>query len=899
MEKEENFHSRKLDEIFSDLRSNPNGLEDKDAELRLKNQGRNILPEKKKSSQVFAFIKQFHSFLIYILIVAAIISYFFGHIIDVYVISIVVLINASIGFVQEYRAEKSISALKKLIVNYAKVYRSGELIKVNSADLVPGDVILLEEGDRIPADARIIETRDLRAVESSLTGESAPVEKSENVLPEKTNLADRTNIVFLGTFISSGTAKALVVLTGSKTALGQIAVSIEEIKPERNHFKQKTDTLALQMAIIAFIGAAIVFLIGFFFRGFLFSEIFLLTIASLVSGIPEGLPAVLAIVLAIGAYRMSRKNSIIRTLPATETLGVVDTIITDKTGTLTKNTMTSRIVFLLCQNEIKVSGFAWNPQGEFFQNGEKINPQSNQHLIKILNISALCTKATLVKENSEYNIIGEPTEASLVVLAEKAGLKKSSLLKQVRIIDEMPFSSQQKYRASLVSCKGRNEIYSIGAPEVMLKKSQYILKNGRKTRLIPQDRSIISRKIESLTEKGMRVIGLAYKESTKSKISDSEIKGLTFAGLVAMIDPPRPEVKDAIEKAKKAGIRVIMVTGDHKGTAVSVAKEIGLIEDESALTEQDLLALSEKEFVSAVLKTSVFARLTPQMKLRICSTLQRQGHIVAMTGDGVNDAPSLKKANVGISMGIMGTDVARESSEMVLADDNFASIISAIEEGRIVFSNSRRTSFFLVTTNFAEHATIISSLLLGMPLPLLPTQILWLNFVTDTGSGLGLASEPGHKETLNRKPLNSKENILTKEIIPFFIFMTIIMASITVFTFSRLLPFGIEVARTGAFAAMTITQWFNAYNLRSLRRSLFKIRPFSNKYLNIAILASIFLFLCVIYLPFLQSIFRFSYLPVKSLLLIALFSSSVLISGEIYKLIRYRLIHQNISESKS
>lgn len=892
------FHSEPVEKVLKKLSSGISGLSHKEVKTRLQDFGPNEIPEKKAKNPVLIFLKQFHSILIYILIAAAAISFFVGHAVDVYVILAVILINAIIGFIQENKAEKSIQALKRMIVPYAKVFRGGKLLQVHAKELVPGDIIFLEEGDRIPADARLLEVKNTRTVEASLTGESLPIDKDVKVLPEKTGLADRKNMVWMGTFVAGGQAKAVVVFTGIKTAIGKVATSIEKIKKVKGHFEKKTAILARQMGIIAVVCAFIVFLVGFFARGFEFSEIFLFTIASLVAGIPEGLPAVLIIVLAIGAHRMAKRNAIIRTLPATETLGVATIIATDKTGTLTQNTMNVEKIVLPGEDEITVSGEGWQPSGDFSQKDNIIVPLENSRLSKLLHIACVCNNARIVKEKDEkYKIIGDPTEAALVALAEKAGLKKEELLEKEKRIDDLPFNPELKYRASLsvlVKEDRKKEIYVIGAPEAVLAHSSFILWEKGEKKITQEERQEILAGIQSLAKKAMRVLGLAYKITPVStdNLSEDLVNNLVLVGVVGMLDPPRPQVKEAIAKARKAGIRVIMKTGDHKDTAVAVAKEIGMIGEKAkskcpeVLTEQELLKLSEEEFEEIIKQISVFARLTPGMKLRIVEVLQKQGHIVAMTGDGVNDAPALKRADIGIAMGIIGTDVARESSAIVLADDNFSSIVNAIEEGRTVFTNTRQASSFLITTNFAESISIITTMLLGLPLPLLPTQLLWLNLVTDGVSDVALAAEPSHEDVLEEPPRKAKENILSKEIIPFILIMAGIMVIFTLIIFKAYLPSGIEKARTGAFTVMAFTQLFNVLNMRSLKKSVFKIGLFSNNFIVASLIASVFLLAMVLYVPFFQGVFQFVPLGLLEILIIILLSSSVLWLGELYKYLR-------------
>lgn len=900
MEKEEKvspYYALSVAEALNKLSSSKDGISLQKAKLLLEKYGFNEIKEKKALRPLFVFLRQFNSFFVYILIAAAFISFFAKNLIDMYVIIAIILINSSIGFFQEYRAENAINSLKKMIVPYAKVYRDSELLSIPAAHLVQGDIIFLESGDRIPADARLIELKDFTAVESSLTGESFPSVKQLHALKEDTALADRTNMVWMGTFVSTGTAKALVAATGNSTAIGCIARDIESIKKEKSHFQKKTDILAKQMGLIAIISAAVIFSIGFFIRGFQFKQMLLITIASLVAAIPEGLPAILAIILAIGAFRMAKKHAIIRKLAATETLAIVNTIITDKTGTLTQNTMTAQAILLPGEGEIDIDGAGWVPRGELKRKGRSISPLEIKNLAKLLSMSYLCNNSKLVKEefSDNYKIIGDPTEAALCVLAEKAGIKEWFLEEKEKRIDDLPFNQKLRYRASLILLKKekKKQIYVIGAPEILLKNSSHVLKLNTSKKITKLEKNLIEKQINALASRAMRVVSFAFKEVPDSveELSESLINNLTYLGIVGIVDPPRSEVKGAIARARQAGIRVIMATGDHKNTALAIAKEIGLRPNKSPnypeiLTEEDLEKLSPDEFEKAVKNVNLFARLTPHTKLRIASTLQKKKDIVAMTGDGINDAPALKQANVGIAMGIIGTDVARESAEIVLADDNFASIINVIEEGHIVFDNTRQTSFFLVTTNLAEAFTLMVTMGIGLPLPLLPTQILWLNLVTDTGPGIALAIEPRHDGIEEEGPKNPKENILTKEIMPFLVLMSAIMLVLTAAIFMFYLPEGLNKARTGAFVIMALTQLYNTFNLRSLKKSIFKIGIFSNKYLVWLVLSSFALILCVLYIPLFQNAFQFAYLRPLELLFLLVLSSSVLWFGEAYKKFR-------------
>lgn len=880
------FHSKPIEDLFQELKTSDQGLSNEQASQRLKQMGFNKLPEEKRPSQILMFLKQFKSPLVYLLLIAMIISFVFDHLIDAYVILAVVLINALIGFIQERKAERAIQALKKMVVSYAKVYRNNQLVKLNSTQLVPGDVILLESGDKIPADCRLIKIKDFQTQESSLTGESVPKEKSTKVFDKFTSLADRQNMVFMSTIVVSGHAKALVVATSKKTQIGKVAQEVQETKQPELHFNKKVEQLTSQMAILAISGALITFIIGFFIRDMEFFDIFLFTIASLVSGIPEGLPAVLAIVLAVGAFRMARQKAIIRHLPAVETLGVANVIATDKTGTLTQNTMTIEKIQTLSQ-EFSVTGNGWQPIGKIFHNKKPINPKNFSVLKKALAISSLCNKSNLLRKDGNYEIMGDPTEAALLVLSEKAGFYKRNLVE--KLLDDLAFSPDLKFRASLISNRGNKQLFSVGAFEKIIEKSSHYFQQFKKTPLAENQKSSLLIKAEKLASKGYRVLALAYRDLPKntSSVSKDQVHNLVFVALVAMKDPPRQEIKQAIQRTKNAGIRVIMKTGDHKETASAIASEIGLENPYGkVLTEEEISKMIPSEFAKAVRKCNIFARLTPKTKSRIVEILQNQGQIVAMTGDGVNDAPALKRADIGISMGIIGTDVARESSEMVLADDNFASIVNAIAEGRTVFRNVKRTSFFLVTTNVAEDVTIVGSMIMGLPLPMLPIQLLYLNLVTDTFNGVALAMEPTHEDTLNQGPRNKKEKILNLQLLPFLIISAGLMAFCTIPIFKFFLPYNLAKAQTAAFVSMSMFQLFNVFNMRSIKKSIFRVKQ-KNKWIIYGLIASFVLMIGVIYIPWFASIFGFANLSLAEFAIICAIASSVLIAGELYKLIKF------------
>ncbi len=858
------------------------GLSKEQVQLKRRQFGFNEIVDEKSKYLVLKLIwHQLNSLLIYVLLVSAVITYFLDHVLDTYVILAVVFANTLIGFIQEYKASKAIAALQNLVVAKAKVYRDGQLMEIPSRELVPGDLVLLEEGDRVPADGQLLEAKNLRVIESSLTGEAFPVDKNTTPSSNKVALADRQDRVWMGTFAASGVAKFLVTATGSQTTIGQIAKNLKEIKKEKTHFEIKTDLLAKQMSIVAITGAILTFIVGYFFRDFTFAEIFTFSVASLVSGVPEGLPAVIVIILATGASRMAKKKAIVRSLPSTETLSVVDIIATDKTGTLTQNTMTVRELYYQKQR-IEVTGEGWQPAGQFFSGAKELFPIKTPGLQEMLLAAGLCSRARLLKHEAsgkiDYEISGDPTDGALLVLAHKASLQKT--LEEVEILDELPFDQIKKFKAVLVKIGQKRQIFLSGAAESLIEMSD----------LNQKEKTAVLAEVQKSSSQAMRVIALAslVVSSQSKQILDQDLKKVNFIGFVGMVDPPRIGAKEAVLKAKKAGIRIIMKTGDHKETALAIARQVGIIElgETRALTGVELEALSDTEFERAIEEVSVFARLTPAMKLRILETLQKRGHVVAMTGDGVNDVLALKKADIGIAMGKIGTDVARESSDLVLADDNFASLVDAVEEGRLIFTNTRQASAFLVTTNFAEDVIILFSILTGFPLPLLASQILWLNLVTDGVVDVALAAEPSHGDVLLQRPKQKGEGILSRKMLGFLLPIVAAMVISCLWVFISLLPQGIEKARTAAFCAMCFTQLINIFNMRSLDLSVFKIGWLSNKYLVAAVLFSLLLQYLAMTQPFLMGVFKFEALSVAEVSWIFLLSLSVLVVGEGHKWVR-------------
>jgi P-type Ca2+ transporter type 2C len=888
------YHAITADEAARSLRTDvERGLADEEVLRRRAETGPNALPEEPRESVFLVFLRQFQNILIAILLGAAAISFIADERKDGVAILIAVLVNVIFGFIQERRAEDAIRKLRTLIVHEASVLRGGNVHRVPAEDLVPGDVILLQEGDHVPADARLVTARDLSAAEASLTGESSAVRKVAAPVDAEAALADRASMVWMGTSVVSGEAKAVVVETGIRTEFGQIADSLQRIRRERTPFERRIDLLGRQLGVFAVALAGVLFAMGTA-RGFDAGGMFFFAVAMMVSVIPEGLPAVLAVVLAIGVQRMARRNAVIRHIPSVETLGVCDVICTDKTGTLTENKMTVREIATSAY-DIAVSGEGWRPEGEFSVGGNAIRPTEIAELDELLKSAALCTKAALEWKEDRAGIVGDPTEGALVVLAAKAGIGKPSLAKEYRSIDDIPFSSERKFRAVLVertdfAGERSRHILVTGAYDVLHQRITHVVDRGRKEAFGAEARRRFDAANDGMAERVMRILCVAVKRAplTQGTLADADIEGLTLLGLVAMIDPPRDGVAEAIARARLAGVRVIMITGDQKATALAIAREVGLVDgaghDRRVFTEHDLAGLSDAAFAERIRDAAVFARVSPSTKLRIVGALQAMGHTVAMTGDGVNDAPALKKASIGISMGISGTDVSKEVADMVLADDNFVSIVNAIEEGRTVFRNIQSTAAFLFMTNVGEVVTVLAALAFGFPLPLLPVQILWMNLVTDSFPGMALSAEPSDEGVLREKPRPKSAPVLTKDVFALTALTAALMCAGSLALFAwKLGSAGIDEARSVAFTAMAMFQLWNVFTLRNLRVSAFALGMFSNRYVTAAVVASVGLQLAVLYVPSLSAVFSTVPVSAADWAVILVVSSSVFFAAEAYK----------------
>jgi Ca2+-transporting ATPase len=853
------WHLLRTDEALAALNSKRSGLTGAEAKSRLLRYGLNELQAKKKTPPILVFLRQFISPLIYVLLVAAVISIIVRHFLDAGVIMGVLLLNAIIGYIQETRAEKAMEALIQMAAPKARVRRDGRIRLVPAREIVPGDIFLLETGDRVPADARLIEISNLKVNEAMLTGESMPVDKRTEVLHEDVPVAERKNMVHMGTIVTYGRAAAITVRTGMATDIGQIATAIQEIKPEKTPLQENISKLSRYIVAIFLSICALIVVVGLL-KGLAWLEVFLLAVAAAVSAIPEGLPAVVTVVLAVGMRIMAHRNAIIRKLVAVETLGSATVICSDKTGTLTLNEMTVQRLYVNGQ-WIEITGEGYLPRGEFRRDGQIINPKNESTLTLLLRIGALCNDALLTtKESHECcDIFGDPTEGALLIAATKAGMNKERLERAFPRLDEIPFQSEKQYMATLHPRDGGKIAYVKGAVEKLLSLSKYTIRGNGVVPLTEAESEAIMEANTLLARQALRVIAAAYAElpTELEDLTDEDIRGnLVFVGLAGMADPPREETKEAVRLSQQAGIKVVMITGDHKLTAESIARQLNLPPGKT-VTGLELQQMSDEELSKQIEDTSVFARIEPLHKLRIVNALKSRGHVVAMTGDGVNDAPALKTANIGIAMGITGTDVAKESSDMILADDNFSSVVAAVEEGRAIFNRLRTAILFLLTTGFSELLALILSVMFIGIAPLLPTQIIWVNLVTGAIVAIPLGLEPKFGDELKQPPRHPKVGLIFPGLLLRIGFLALFMGVGTFLIFAWVLPgVSLDEARTFAFCSMVTFEWFRAFNARSDEYTVFKIGVFRNRWLLTTITIAILLQLAVIYLPFMQVAFR-------------------------------------------
>lgn len=888
---EKTWHSLEPDLVLKEINSDINsGLTTLEYEKRVQKYGKNILTQKKETSLIIEFLLQFHNPLVYILLIATIVTFVLKEYVDSAVIFGVILVNAIIGFVQEYKAKQAINSLKNMLNTKTTIIRDGKKSLVLSSEITFGDIVILNSGDKIPADLRLLEVKNLKIDESSLTGESVPAEKSIQIVPEQTVLADRINMAYAGTLVSYGQALGVVVAIGDDTQTGKIANMINESVNIETPLTKKITAFSKTLLWIIIALALLTFVFGYIVHSYSMLDMFMASVALSVAAIPEGLPAVVTITLAIGVRVMAHKNAIIRKLPAVETLGSTTVICSDKTGTLTKNEMTVTQI-VIGNDTFEVTGNGYEPKGEIiFQNQEYKNTNNNA-LSELLRCGILCNDSTLVHKNNRYTIEGDPSEGCLLVSASKFGLESNAINKEHPRIDSIPFESDNMYMVTLnpISTE-KNAIYIKGSIEQILNMTKNSLDLNCNFEKL--DKEKIEQQANKLASEGLRVLAFAVCYVNKSYDSLSkfqdDIKDLNihFLGLQAMIDPPRPEVIEAVRLCQKAGIVVKMITGDHKITALAIAKQIGITKTQDALSGKEMENLSQEELKKVVNTTHVFARVAPIQKLQLVTALQEQNHIVAMTGDGVNDAPALKQADIGIAMGINGTEVAKESADMILADDNFASIAKAVEEGRAVFDNLIKFIAWILPTNVGQGLVIMFAIFMGVTLPVLPVQALWLNMTTALFLGLMLAFEPKEKGVMNRQPREVSEPILNKEIIGriFLISFLLLLGAFGIFTLSSYQGASIEESRTLAVTLFVVVQSFYLLNCRSLNDSVFKINFFSNSYLLIGVALMFIVQLCFIYLPFMNTIFNSAPISLNSwgLMLLYGFASLVIVDFEKY-----------------
>ncbi|WKZ31979.1 MAG: cation-transporting P-type ATPase [Thermodesulfobacteriota bacterium] len=853
------WHSLGVKEALEALDSGPKGITAPEAARRLKEFGPNRLTPQKKRGPLARFFSQFHNVLIYVLLIAAVITALLEHWVDSGVILGVVLVNALIGFIQEGKAEKALDAIKKMLSLNALVLRDNVKTTIHAEELVPGDMVFLQSGDKVPADMRLVSVKSLRVDEAALTGESVPVEKRAEPVPEQATIGDRSSLAFSGTLVTYGQASGVVVATGDSTEIGRISSLLSEVEPLTTRLLLSMAQFGrwLSAAIIAL--AAATFFFGILVRDYSAGEMFLAGIGLAVAAIPEGLPAIITITLAIGVQRMARRNAIIRRLPAVETLGSVTVICSDKTGTLTRNEMTVQTV-ITPGKTFAVSGVGYDPHGGFLLEGRDAVPDDHPWLMDMARAGLLCNDASLSKDDEGWMVNGDPTEGALVTLALKAGLDHALLNETFPREDAIPFESEHRFMATLNhDHEGHAFIFLKGAPERVLRmcRAQRAPGGGEE----PLDASWWQGKVAETASQGQRLIAVACKpvSADMHELSFSDVEGgLTLLGMFGIIDPPRAEAISAVALCKSAGIRVKMITGDHALTARAIGTAIGIGENKQAITGEEVESMDAASLKEAVTDCDVFARVSPEHKLKLVEALQDNGEIAAMTGDGVNDAPALKRADVGVAMGIKGTEVAKESSEMVLADDNFASISNAVEEGRTVYDNIIKSITFILPTNGGEAGIILAAIFSGMMLPITPVQILWVNMITAVTLALSLAFEPPEADIMRRPPRDPKEPILSAFLIWRILFVSgiIIVGTFGLFVMERTNGTPIEEARTVAVNTLVMFEVFYLLNTRYLRRSVVSFEGFfGNRYALVAITLVVFFQLLFTYVPFLQTLF--------------------------------------------
>lgn len=932
----DSWHAVEANEILRRLETPVDkGLTSEEVQKRLQHFGENVLAEAPGTTFWQMLLEQFNNFVVLMLIAAALISALLGEYVEASAIMAIVILNAALGVIQEHRAEQALAALRKLAAPDAHVIRDGARHVISSSGLVPGDLVLLEAGNYIPADMRLLEAINLRIEEAALTGESVPVQKDATVLLKSDiPLGDRKNTAFMGTLVNYGRGRGIVTATGMRTQIGMIAEMLQSVKQEPTPLQRRLDQLGKTLGWAALLICALVFLIGWL-RGYQPLDMFLIAVGLAIAAVPEGLPAVVTISLALGMREMIKRHALIRRLSSVETLGSATTICSDKTGTLTQNEMTVTRMWVDSQ-VMEISGSGYNPHGDFLLRGKAVNPSDYPAVLTALWVAALNNDADLEVSGASngkqtFRMVGDPTEGAMIVAASKAGARARELNLSYPRVQEIPFDSTRKRMLTVHALKEpRTEDISPfyeekqmpqgyvvtlkGAPDIVLNLcSHYQRMDDFAIPFTEEQRLRILAANDSMSQDALRVLAVAYRVSKEfPDVEDLEMleQEFVFVGLIGMIDPPRPEVPPALVKASRAGIRTIMITGDYPQTARAIAESIGLLQSgHQVLTGSDLGKMDDSTLQREVLFTDVFARVSPEHKLRIVEALRARGEIVAMTGDGVNDAPSIKRADIGVAMGITGTDVAKESADMVLTDDNYVSIVSAVEQGRIIYSNIRKFVFFLLSSNVAEIMIIFLATLAGLPTPLTVIQLLWLNLLTDGAPALALAMETGDPDEMQRPPRPPQEPIINRSMRLGIIIQTITQTGATLLAFALgliwhlaagdALPAGVnplafllnydwrgvdvQTAETMAFVTLSLCELFRAYTVRSERLSIFKMGVFSNKFMQYAVGLSLVLLLLVVNVPFLQPIFNTHFLSLREWLVVVGLAVIPAISEEITK----------------
>ena len=858
------------------------GLSSQEASARLQKFGYNEIKGRKKKSPVLIFLSQFNDFIIWVLIAATIISELMGEKADAVTIFIIIIMNGIMGFIQEYRTEKSLDALKELASPTAKVIRDGKLSIIKARELVAGDAIEVEAGDRIPADCMIISGDGLHSDESILTGESLPVEK---VLFKGNSQDKHTSLIFMGCSITSGRGRAKVIAIGMNTEMGKIADMLEGIDNQLTPLQKKLDGLGKVIVYGCLAICAAVTLVGVL-RGHDFTQMFLVGVSLAVAAIPEGLPAIVTVSLAIGVQRMMKKNALVRKLPAVETLGCTNIICSDKTGTLTQNKMTVKKLFTLGRS-YTITGDGYGTDGNIEYNRSSVSVKDDKNITELMECFALCNNASLTKSSKRdaAEAAGDPTEIALLVLAAKAGVAKNDIRVKYNIIKEYPFDSERKMMSVLCTYKNDRYLFVKGAPESILKRCTWGVENGLRVEMKKGLLDRITKANNSMAEEALRVLAGAYKKLEGSS-GDTDENNLIFLGMAGMIDPPREEVKNSIIECRTAGIVPVMITGDHKLTATAIAGQLRMMDKDSlVLTGDELEGMSDSALEKVISRIRVFARVNPSHKYRIVKCLKKQGKVVAMTGDGVNDAPAIKEADIGIAMGISGTDVTKEASSMILMDDNFATIVSAVEEGRVIYDNIRKFIRYLLSCNIGEVLTMLIASILDLPLPLLPIQILLVNLATDGLPAMALCMEPGEKDVMLRRPRDKKESIFSDGLWGKIVVRGIMIGLCTIisFTLSLILFNGNEtLAKTVCLCTLVLSQLFHVFECKSERHSVFQVGFFSNMYLFYATLSSAILLLLTVYVPQLQAIFKTQGLNILQWGIVLVFSGTISLVSSLF-----------------